>query len=400
MNRFQEKASHAAQVLGVLMMFVMIFPRAIQNIAMGLALIAHLSSGNYGSKWADVKSNPAAIISFLLLGVFVMGITYTPVSLSDSLGELKSYQELLIFPIAISLFTSEVWRRRAYFAFIWSIGLGVAISFAMYAGWLPAYYPDYNPNQVEYIPYTSRIPFGFFLAFATYLMIHHAVSAKTQKRRIVWSIFSVLSLIDLLFLVPGRTGHVVLIALLALLLIQYRHWLKRSWIIILLVISVVGAAAIMISPAFNSRAGDIELAASNPEASSIGQRLIYWQAGLRIIADYPLLGAGTGSFAHEFLSHAGEYAHLKAENPHNEYLLIAGQIGLLGLAVFIALFYTLFRCANQLPTTYKFALQGLVIAMAVGCLFNSFLRDYGEGHFFVIFAALFLSSAQDKEADA
>jgi len=395
MNSFQAKMNTATQILGVLMVFVLIFPTALENAVMILMLASYFLSGNYAEKWSRIRSVPVARISLLLFGIFAVGMAYSSANIGESLKSLKMYQELLIFPIVLSLFDSEYWRRRAYYAFFWAIGFGVLLSFFMYLGWLP-----HGKPEQDWVPFKGRIAFGFFLAFAVYLMVHHAALAGTLKHRAMWSIFATLVTFDLLFLISGRTGHIVLIAMLALLLMQYRHWVRKYWIVVVLVITAVGTTAILTSPAINSRANDIELAIDNPESSSAGLRLIFWQTSLRIVADHPLFGAGTGSFANEFLTHANEHAKLKADNPHNEYLLIASQLGLAGLSAFIWLLYRQFQLAKQLPERYGLAAQGLVVAMAVGCLFNSFLRDHGEGHFYAIYAGLLFSTFLSRQKKA
>jgi len=163
------------------------------------------------------------------------------------------------------------------------------------------------------------------------------------------------------------------------------------------VLLAIVAIVVLTSPAINSRMQDVQLAAINPEASSIGQRLIFWETSLHIIADQPFLGAGVGSFAHEYVSHNLKIPDLLADNPHNEYLLIAAQVGVVGLLLFIGMLVVLFQQSRRLPETYRYAVQGLVVAMAIGCMFNSFLRDHGEGHFFAIFAGILLASVRDDE---
>ncbi|MDP2759217.1 MAG: hypothetical protein Q8O64_02260, partial [Sideroxyarcus sp.] len=106
-----------SQMLGVLMVFVLIFPTALENAVMILMLASYFLSGNYTEKWARISSSPLARISLLLFIIFTVGMAYSSASMSESLKALKMYQELLIFPIGLSLFDSEYWRRRAYYAF-------------------------------------------------------------------------------------------------------------------------------------------------------------------------------------------------------------------------------------------------------------------------------------------
>jgi O-antigen ligase len=216
----------------------------------------------------------------------------------------------------------------------------------------------------------------------------------------LWCAFAAITSFDLLYLVSGRTGYMVFVAMLMLLLVQYRTQLKKYWIAILLVFSVLISAVILTSPAIQSRSNDLKIADTNLEGSAVGQRLIFWQTSLHIIADHPLLGSGTGSFANEFTKHAYEdHPNFFATNPHNEYLLIACQLGLVGLLSFLWLLYSQLKHSKHLPPMYGVAAQGLVVAMAVGCLFNSFLRDHGEGHFYAIFMGLLFSTQTFAKAN-
>lgn len=387
MNSFQSKMSCVTQALGVLLVFALIFPTALVNVVLLLLLLSYALSGNYADKWQRMRTHPVAQASLLLFALFICGMAYAPVSLSKSLDVLNNYRELLLLPIVITLFSQPHWQRRAYYAFLAAIGIAVLISFAMRLGWLPAGAPEQ-----DWVPFKGRIAYGFFLAYAIYLMAHHAVRAETLRRRLLWAAFAAISAFDLLYLVSGRTGHIVFAALLALLLLQYRDRVKSHWFAVLAALLIVSGVVVNTSPAIQSRADDAKLAASKPEASSIGQRLIFWQTSLRIIADQPLLGGGTGSFAHEFSTHAGGYAALHADNPHNEYLLVTAQLGLLGLCGWLWLLYAQLKLSRQMSPLYGQAAQGLVVAMAVGCLFNSFLRDHGEGHFYAIYAGLLFST--------
>jgi O-antigen ligase len=387
MNSLQGKMNTITQALGVIVVFMLIFPTALENAFIFLLLISYFASGNYLQKWLRIKAHPLTRPSLVLFGLLIIGLIYTTANMDDALSFLNKYRKILLIPIVISLFNEENWRLRAYYALLVAIGVGVTISLAMRLGWLP-------PGKLgeEWIPFKGRIAYGVFLAFATYLIAHRAILATTLAKRLLWAIFALLTSFDLLFLVSGRTGHIVFVALLVLLAIQYRIYLNRYGLLIVPVVMALAAVAILTSPAIKSRVADIDVAAADQENSSIGQRLIFWKTSLRIIADHPLIGAGTGSFGHEFSQHAYEYPNMKAVNPHSEYFLMTCQLGLIGLVALLWLFFAHFRWSRQLPPLYGVAAQGLVVAMAVGCLFNSFLLDHGEGHYYVVLAGMFFSS--------
>lgn len=389
MKNYRSAMNGLTQALGVLMVFVLIFPTALVNVILFLFLIVYGASGGYGEKWRRIRANPVAMASLLLFVLFAAGTSYSTASLKTSLAVLNQYRELLFLPLAISVFQDEPWRRRAYYAFLAAIGVALAISFSMRFGWTPPWSAE--RENWSWVPFKSRIAYGFFLAFASYLMIHHLLSSKVRWQRLLWGIAACLTIFNLTFMVSGRTGHIILAALILLLLYQHRAGMRKRWPVFLVAAITVAAVVMATSPAIRSRSNDIDLAISAPETSSIGQRLIMWKTALRVISDHPILGAGTGSFAGEYAKKAYDHPSSLTGNPHNEYLLIAGQLGVLGLFGFLLLFYRQWESSTGLSAPYAFAARGLVLAMAVGCLFNSFLYDHGEGHFFAIFSGLLFS---------
>ncbi|PIY20797.1 MAG: lipid A core--O-antigen ligase, partial [Deltaproteobacteria bacterium CG_4_10_14_3_um_filter_60_8] len=67
------------------------------------------------------------------------------------------------------------------------------------------------------------------------------------------------------------------------------------------------------------------------------------------------------------------------------------QTGALGLALFLTLLLVMLWYSRTLGQPNNWLAQGLVLTMAVGCLFNSSLLDMAEGHFFAFFTALFFA---------
>lgn len=396
MNSYRSAMDSLTQKFGVLMVFALIFDTAVVNLALFLLLVVYSLSGDYAGKWRRIRGNTAAITSLLLFGLFAVGMSYSSSSLSTALSVLNKYRELLLFPIVISIFHDEIWRRRAYYAFLAAILVGMLVSFAMYFGWLPP-----GLSGQEWIPFKSRIAYGLFMAYAIYLMSHHLLATQVRSHRFFWGGVICLAYFNLMFMVSGRTGHIVLLALLLLLGYQYRVSLRKRLMIAIPALVVVAAVTLLISPAIQSRSDDIDLAFNHPAESSIGVRLIMWQTASRIIVEHPIFGAGTGSFEGEYAKKAYDHPGVLTGNPHDEYLLIAGQLGLIGLSGFLLLLYRQWKLADRLTLPYSFAAQGLVLAMAVGCLFNSFLYDHGEGHFYAIFAGVLLSglgtTPQDRQ---
>ena len=108
----------------------------------------------------------------------------------------------------------------------------------------------------------------------------------------------------------------------------------------------------------------------------------FYRSSVNIIREHPLFGAGTGSFPAVYAATVAGKHMEDTVNPHNEYLLIAIQIGLVGLASLIGLFSLQWRLAARLEPLYRDLARGLVLVFVIGCLFNSLLLDHTEGLLF------------------
>ncbi|MGH8623536.1 MAG: O-antigen ligase family protein, partial [Burkholderiales bacterium] len=129
-----------------------------------------------------------------------------------------------------------------------------------------------------------------------------------------------------------------------------------------------------------------------------GQRLEFYRVSLEIVKDRPLLGHGTGSFASAYAEKMKGQRALLTRNPHNEYLHLMVQLGLAGLAALLYLFWTHWRSTPRLPTpTERHLARGLVLTMAVGCLFNSWLMDHTEGLLYAWLAGLLFAGLKSTE---
>ncbi len=77
-------------------------------------------------------------------------------------------------------------------------------------------------------------------------------------------------------------------------------------------------------------------------------------------------------------------------NPHNDYLLVAVQWGMVGLLLMLGALVALYRWASRLPGHSSWLAQASVVAYSAGALVNSYFWDAGEGMTFVLlWGALF-----------
>jgi len=79
------------------------------------------------------------------------------------------------------------------------------------------------------------------------------------------------------------------------------------------------------------------------------QRLYYWQAGVRMIEKHPLLGVGYFNFQPYFAIHeSNEILYGVAQLPHNIFVQVGTDAGLIGLGVFLMLIRCNLRTAREI----------------------------------------------------
>jgi O-antigen ligase len=110
------------------------------------------------------------------------------------------------------------------------------------------------------------------------------------------------------------------------------------------------------------------------------QRIDFYRASLAIIQEHPLIGVGTGGFPRAYAEKTRGTDAFQTRNPHNEYLHITVQIGIIGLAAMLHLFFEHWRESSRLASPLERRLsRGLLVTFALACLFNSLLLDHTEG---------------------
>ena len=91
--------------------------------------------------------------------------------------------------------------------------------------------------------------------------------------------------------------------------------------------------------------------ADSSRQNSISERLYLWKTSIKLVKDHKVLGAGTGNWKLELPAYglgSSQYmttGAIRFVHPHNDFFLYASELGLIGLLVFLAFLYLLYRGA-------------------------------------------------------
>ena len=350
---------------------------AMTNVMIALALIFVLLE-KPKQAWSEVmRFHPLALLSLTLCAFIVIGMLYTP-SLSEAVNILPKYREFLYIPLFILLFQEQRARHVGLFVFTATMMLILLFTYwIVFTGWqVGKGIPD-NP-----VIFKNHITQGMLVALASYFVL--AYTWQQKKWRWLGIVVTLLAIYHTVFMIQGRTGYLVVFCLILLFFYQTLRW--RGVLFGLVGASLLAGFAYFVSDKVQQR---IDVASQNIESyqqghteGSIALRLEFYQNSLALIAQNPLLGSGTGSFGYEYQKIAQRQHLYNTVNPHNEYLMIAVQWGLVGLGLFLMLFYQAWHLSHTLTKMYAWMAQGLLVTIGVGCLVNSLILDTTEGHLF------------------
>lgn len=383
-SRTEQLARHAAALIG----FSIPISVALDNTLLALVAALWLASGGLRRKVAEIAANPVALAALVLFAMMAAGLLYGTPYPGQGIQYLGKYVDLLFIPIFITLFQDARERDIAIRWFCAAMILSFVVAELAAAGLLLD-----NPLFVRGPGHSIKLSLthGFLSAFAAFVFALLASRQPQWPQRLLFTALALVAVKNAIVIGISRTGYVVL-TLLALYFFFARFG-RRGLVTATLVLAASFSAFYGASETFRERVGTVvadkgDWRSQWPSRESVTVRLEWYRQSLDVILSSPILGVGTGSFPRALAENARD-AKAYPPNPHNEYLAIGMQTGLVGLVLLLHLFWRQLSTAPRLASPLEMHLaRGLVITIAVGCLFNSFLLDHTEGLFYAWFTGL------------
>lgn len=383
---------------------------ALDNVLLLVVFLLWFASGNLKEKFRVVSESRVSLAALALIGLLAIGMLYGKTPFHDALNTLGKYIDLLFIPIFVTLFRDDKSRHLALGAFVFAMLLTLLLSYLLKFGIVHGStlingidtldnpiilgFPD-NP-----FIFKQHITQNFFMAYSAIILCTWSIFEKNRVRRIAFGVLSLLSAINILFMVQGRTGYVVIAIFILYLFIK--KFGSKGILIGAAATFLLGSLAYTVSDSFKDR---VHLATSEflhwhpgkatRASNSIGERMEFYSNTLKIVSKHPFFGVGTGGFEKAYSAEVEGTKMIPTHNPHNEFLLIASQLGMTGLALLLLLFLAQWFEAGKLPLAENYLAQALVLAMITGCMFNSFLLDHAEGLFFSWMTGVLFSARRD-----
>lgn len=370
-------------------------------VIFGLATLLFVRRFPAGSSPLTGMSTPIAVLAALF--AFALSLFWTVAPQDVALGSLVKYGKLILIVLMVLLIRDRREANYALGAFVMAQTFLLGSSWMLFAH-LPVPWATSKMALTEYAVFSSYLDQGIISAVFAAICWHlrESFPGRFGRQLAIFLAFSAFS--NVFFVLSGRTGHVIAIALLSMAIMWELPKKYRAAIVILPFLLALGL--FFSSTKVQDRLSQVETevlaysAQRKPDTSS-AIRLNFWRTAIRTIGQHPLAGSGVGSWVTEFyrVQHEQNPVYVDADshgNPHQEYLLWGVQLGIPGILLFFALLLSVLRDTLKIERPHARAAQSTLLALAIACLFNSSLYDALIGDFFCILIGLLLALGLSK----
>lgn len=362
------------------------------NAAAAVMLIAFALAPSARVRLTSALRQPLGSATVILMVVLAMAMLWSIAPWRQALSAWTSWRYLILIVIGLAIFDERTAKLRFALAFVVAATIGAFVSYIAYARGV-----SYGPSDLmPGIVMRNHVTQGIGLAVASMLAAVLGFLAPPQSR-LRWFAFGVCLLLaaNVVFISYGRSGH---LALLIFALVGVLGLLRgRARISTLIAVVAISTAVVAVSPTIKDRFvvgwHEFQDAGRSEVITPMGIRAIMWDTSAQLVRERPLLGYGLGGFAPAYQEltakvNSGWRARVTLD-PHNQYLFIVAETGLLGLFVFA---FWLASALRQ-PVRGPFRIVGvaLLVSWCVTSLFSSHFQTFTEGHMIALLLGAFLA---------
>ena len=372
---------------------------AAANILIGLIVIIWIIEGDMKKKWQKIKGSKWMSSILLLVILYCAGMSWGDVGVGN-------FQALSLFLMFVILETSRFKQsalKLGALLFLFSTLLSAVLSILInYNVILPLHnYISIISSKPQIAVFTTYNYHNILLAFSSLVCFFLFAEKKSQYR---WTLLICILIYSLsIFNESGRAGQLIFILFFGIYSIYYfRKNIRYSIGIITFLIICIYAAS-QFSNKFKFRIKEAKLKIQNETIQTNDQstdknqkniRIVFIKETLNYIKKKPILGYGTGSFAKTFNKEIYRQEPLLYTTPHNTYLYVWFEVGILGLIILLSIFYFQIKSLSKLK--YNFHRILLPIGFMIIMLFDSYLFSFILTIFYIYFFTIYNNYKVDE----
>ena len=369
-------------------------------ISSGLVFaLAWFLEGGFRNKWAMVRNLPVSAPIALLSSIVLLWSVFSHAPPDDLMETLKVYSKLPLVLMLVVTFSEGHWRQRAWQAFLVAMLLVVASTYGNVVINLPWSRTANQGLGQDHSVFIEHVSQSIMTVMFITVCLHRALVTGEVSRRWLWLGLALISLVSMVVLLQGRSGLVALVIALGVFAVMRAPRQKLVWVVG--AAALLSAALIAASPLMQQRIwlGYSELVNYQPfELTSLGARIDMWRFALNQSIEHLWLGTGSATYPMLAAQHFGHCTWV-CEHPHNQYLFLSMEFGLLGLFAFVWLLWRIFLIARHSTNVENVLLMAFLAILAIDSLINVPLWFRGQSYFFYSMLALFFSTVVATKPD-
>ena len=316
---------------------------AITNFIILLLALCWIHEGNFKSKFESLKSSKWILSIIVLIGLYGLGMLWGENHLNAG-WQFERLALLFVFPILLSMQLKQETIKSAVVAFLGIAFISAVLSILIsnkiilplgnYLSFI-----SMSPKLSVFIQYNYH---NVILAFATILALYVLVEHKTKFSYLLLLFIAVYTFS--IFTERGRAGQVIytLSAVFYILFYNRRHLLRLVSLLFLLFSFqyIIYKSTNVYKKRLDATFYVIENIGDTGEVKLENIRYVFLKESLKRIMENPFLGYGTGSFGTIFENEVKSGHHFnKHTTPHNQYIYVWFELGILGLILLLSIFY-------------------------------------------------------------
>lgn len=339
---------------------------------------------------------PVVAMTLALIGVLCLGVLYGPVPFFEKIRILMGWRKLLLLLLALLVFDEFPWKQRLAYIVVGTALTGALLSYFGLLG--------YTPTVVVHNHATQGMYFAVG-AFAAIVLIFSSPQPAMMTPRVRWGlgVSAALLVMNTIFVTSGRSGYLALLVLACVACLG----LSRGWLRVGLAVSVPLALILLFllssvaSERLTQGVDEMRDYKQEKNYTSMGIRMVMWKNTVQLIRERPLFGYGLGGLKEAYrekVKGVSGWEGIAIDDPHNQYLKVTAELGLVGLLVFLGFIGSFFW--QGVSGADRILGLGVLLAWCATSLFSGHFSTAGEGRFLMLWCGAQFALARSAKPDS
>ena len=322
----------------IFLAFAIPFSVALTNILIVIFTLLWLIEGDFKNKLLKTSSSKWFVSIFILAILYLVGM-FNGEYHSDLFYVIKRVLLLLLFIPVLTSRLSKLTIEKSIYVFLFTNFLAAFIAILINLDIIQPLFSTASISAfLKYNYHNILLSFSSLLCFVLYIKSKHKFSFIYLLLILIYTLS--------IFTEAGRAGQLTFNFFFLLFAFYYlKNHIKYS-VSIFVFLLIVNYFSYSNSPIFKHRVDHLthivkhDGKKKNKKNKEKDIRYVFAESTTEMVFKKPIFGYGTGSFSDFFKQQANSSYDLKKhKTPHNNYLYILFELGLIGLIAFLSIFY-------------------------------------------------------------